>query len=93
MLQEAERILGALAGRREELKAEIEGLRGVMSSALERLVVPSDQPDQGEATETSEPAEPDAVGESLEHAVEPDWATEIDEAVVDLREIGVEEGS
>jgi cell division septum initiation protein DivIVA len=87
--QESARVLGALTGRRDELKAEIEGLRVVMNAALERLVVPSDEPEASIEQPVDEGEEPDVA----DAAIETDWATEIDEAVVDLRDISVDEGS
>jgi cell division septum initiation protein DivIVA len=90
--EESERVVGALTGRRDELKAEIEGLRMVLNSALERLVIPSEEP--AETAETSELVEQGGDdGEEMVQAIESDWATEIDAAVVDLREINVDEGS
>lgn len=90
--EEAARVLGALTGRRDELKAEIEGLRMVLNSALERLVIPSEEPE--EVAEASQPDEQSADGgEEMVQVIEGDWATEIDAAVVDLREINVDEGS
>jgi cell division septum initiation protein DivIVA len=93
--EEADRVLGALSGRRDELKAEIEGLRMVLNSALERLVLPSDEPvDEAAPEGISEPGPRVTVdGERFDHAEEGDWASEIDEAVVDLRDISVDEGS
>lgn len=89
-LQEAQdestRVLGALTGRRDELKAEIEGLRMVINSALERLILPTD-----EAEESGQPVAVES--EVIDEAIETDWATEIDEAVVDLREVNIDEGS
>jgi cell division septum initiation protein DivIVA len=83
---ESRRVLGALTDRRDELKAEIEGLRMVINSALERLILPSDEPE-----ESGQPGAEE--GEAIDEAIETDWATEIDEAVVDLREADVDEGS
>jgi cell division septum initiation protein DivIVA len=89
VLQEAQdesaRVLGALTGRRDELKAEIEGLRMVMNSALERLVLPSDESEDSDKPHVEE-------SEATDGAIDNDWATEIDEAVVDLRDISVDEG-
>jgi cell division septum initiation protein DivIVA len=80
--EESERVLGALVGRRDELKAEIESLRGLLQSLLERLGVPP---------EPESPAV--AISEENEAEDEADWAAEIDEAVVDLRDITVDEES
>jgi cell division septum initiation protein DivIVA len=125
--EESERVLGALAGRRDELKAEIESLRAVLRSLLDRLVVPADEPmERPPATDLDAPATdldaqptdldaqptdldalageaaPSAAtdgtasepGPAGEESQEPDWAAEIDEAVVDLRGISVnDEGS
>jgi cell division septum initiation protein DivIVA len=80
--EESERVLGALAGRRDELKAEIESLRGLLQSLLERLGVPPEP--ESPAVASSEGSEADD---------EADWAAEIDEAVVDLRDITIDEES
>jgi cell division septum initiation protein DivIVA len=84
--EESTRVLGALTDRRDELKAEIEGLRMVINSALERLILPSDEPEESGQPGAGE-------GEVIDEAIQTDWATEIDEAVVDLREVNVDEES
>ena len=85
--EESARVLGALTGRRDELKVEIESLRVVLNSALERLVVPSDEP----AEQAEPPQASDEDPERGHEVVKTDWATEIDEAVMDLRDISVDD--
>jgi DivIVA domain-containing protein len=93
--EESARVLGALTGRRDELKVEIESLRVVLTSALERLVVPSNAPPQAEEPEAPEAPAPQVIEDSEggDEPVETDWATEIDQAVVDIRDISVDDGS
>ena len=91
---EAARVLGALTGRRDELTHEIHGLRGVLLSLLERLDVPSEAEEPAGAT--SEGEEQAGAGTEGEEASEnADWNVDvdIDDAVVDLRDISVDEGS
>jgi cell division septum initiation protein DivIVA len=93
--EEAERVLGGLTERRNILEREIEALRGVLISLLERLTVPSgpaphtppveDSPTPPPGDEESSPAPAAELKEDAE--AEPNWAMEIDQAVVDLRDV------
>jgi cell division septum initiation protein DivIVA len=92
--EEAAKVLGSLTDRRDALEHEIESLRGVLISLLERLTVPSATEEPAEAsTQGDEPT--DAIVEAQDIPEDADWDVDIDIAptVVDLRDISIDEGS